>query len=175
MVCWMADEATLTRGGDYTLKHTTRTVRAMVTDLRYRLDINTLHRDKTATALKLNEIGRVTLRTTGAAVRRRLPPQPPTGSFILIDEATNDTVAAGMIRLTNRDGAIVTTRSNGRGRAPEHRLARHDGVARDRWKRHRLEVRRCGSPGCPGRASPRSPTRSPKAAGGGPARLHARR
>ena len=62
-VCWMADEAALEPGRDYVIKHTTRTTRARVTGLDYRLDVNTLHRDKSATALKLNELGRITLRT----------------------------------------------------------------------------------------------------------------
>ncbi len=62
-VCWMADDAALEPGRDYIIKHTTRTTRARVAALDYRLDVNTLHRDKSATALKLNELGRVTLRT----------------------------------------------------------------------------------------------------------------
>ena len=62
-VCWMADDAALEPGRDYVIKHTTRTTRARVTALDYRLDVNTLHRDKSATALKINELGRVTLRT----------------------------------------------------------------------------------------------------------------
>jgi bifunctional enzyme CysN/CysC len=62
-VCWMADESSLEPGRDYMIKHTTRTTRARVTALDYRLDVNTLHRDKTATALKLNELGRISLRT----------------------------------------------------------------------------------------------------------------
>ncbi len=64
MICWMDSEASLTPRTIYTLKHTTRTVRAMVTDLRYRLDINTMHRDESATTLTLNEIGRVVIRST---------------------------------------------------------------------------------------------------------------
>src|SRR4029077_20710962 len=62
-VCWMADEASLEPGRDYLVKHTTRTTRAKVTALDYRLDVNTLHRDQSATALKLNELGRISLRT----------------------------------------------------------------------------------------------------------------
>src|SRR5690606_25844409 len=56
-VCWMADESALEPGRDYILKHTTRTTRVRITDLDYRLDVNTLERDKSATALKLNELG----------------------------------------------------------------------------------------------------------------------
>ena len=95
-VCWMIDKP-LQAGTKYVLKHTTRSVRALVKDVRYRLDVNTLHRDESASTLTLNEIGRVTLRTTAPIMvdpyrRNRL-----TGSFILIDEATNTTAGAGMV------------------------------------------------------------------------------
>ncbi|MEU8198040.1 sulfate adenylyltransferase subunit CysN [Microbispora amethystogenes] len=97
MVSWMADGVKLQPRSKLIIKHTTRTARALVRDLHYRLDVNTLHRDESATALGLNEIGRVSLRTTQPLfvddyARNRL-----TGGFILIDEATNGTVGAGMI------------------------------------------------------------------------------
>ena len=66
-------------------------------DLHYRLDVNTLHRDEDADSLALNEIGRVTLRTTKPLFFDEYRRNRATGSFILVDEATNDTVAAGMI------------------------------------------------------------------------------
>jgi bifunctional enzyme CysN/CysC len=97
MVSWMVDGKTLTPGSRLLVKHTTRTVKGLVRDLHYRLDINTLHRDESATQLGLNEIGRVTLRVTQPLFcdpynRNRL-----TGGLILIDEATSATVGAGMI------------------------------------------------------------------------------
>ncbi|GIH48985.1 sulfate adenylyltransferase subunit CysN [Microbispora rosea] len=97
MICWMADGLKLQPRSKLIIKHTTRTARALVRDLHYRLDVNTLHRDESAAALGLNEIGRVSLRTTQPLfvddyARNRL-----TGGFILIDEATNGTVGAGMI------------------------------------------------------------------------------
>jgi bifunctional enzyme CysN/CysC len=97
MVCWMSVERPLTARTKLVIKHTTRTARALVRNLHYRLDVNTLHRDEDASALRLNEIGRVGLRVTQPLFvddynRNRL-----TGGFILIDEATNETVAAGMI------------------------------------------------------------------------------
>ncbi len=98
MVCWMDSSSALTPRKIYTLKHTTRTVRAMVTDLRYRLDINTMHRDQNATSLSLNEIGRVVLRTTEPVFVDDYRRNRATGSFVLIDEATNQTVAGGMVR-----------------------------------------------------------------------------
>jgi bifunctional enzyme CysN/CysC len=97
MVCWMTPDRQLSPRMKLVIKHTTRTARAMVKDLHYRLDVNTLHRDEEATSLRLNEIGRVGLRVTQPLFvddygRNRL-----TGGFILIDEATNNTVAAGML------------------------------------------------------------------------------
>lgn len=96
-VCWMADNAVLEPGRDYVVKHTTRTVRARIAGLDYRLDVNTLHRDETATALKLNELGRVSLRTQVPLLLDEYTRNASTGSFILIDPDTNGTVAAGMV------------------------------------------------------------------------------
>jgi bifunctional enzyme CysN/CysC len=93
----MADESSLEPGRDYIIKHTTRTTRVKVTALDYRLDVNTLHRDKTATALKLNELGRISLRTQVPLLLDEYSRNAATGSFILIDPNTNGTVAAGMI------------------------------------------------------------------------------
>ena len=107
MVCWMADEAALEPGRDYVIKQTTRTTRARVIALDYRLDVNTLHRDKSATALKLNELGRVSLRTQVPLLLDEYSRNAATGSFILIDPETNVTVAAGMVR----DTAPAATRA----------------------------------------------------------------
>jgi bifunctional enzyme CysN/CysC len=97
MVCWMDDRAVMRPRNMYTLQHTTRQVRAMVTDLRYELDISALHRNHEATSLALNAIGRVALRTTAPLFVDDYQRNRATGSFILVDEATNATVAAGMI------------------------------------------------------------------------------
>jgi bifunctional enzyme CysN/CysC len=96
MVCWMADEP-MRPGGKYAIKHTTRSARALVKDLRYRLDINTLHRDEAASGLGLNEIGRLQLRVTAPLFTDPYRVNRTTGSFILIDEGTNATVGAGMV------------------------------------------------------------------------------
>ena len=96
-VCWMADGAVLEPGRDYVIKHTTRTTGARVTALDYRLDVNTLHRDKTAKALKLNELGRISLRTRVPLLLDEYTRNASTGSFILIDPNTNGTVGAGMV------------------------------------------------------------------------------
>ena len=96
MICWMTD-APLAPGGRYLLKHTTRTVKAIVEDLRYRIDVNTLHREQGATQLALNEIGRVRIRVSNPLMLDEYRENRTTGGFILIDEATSDTVGAGMV------------------------------------------------------------------------------
>ncbi|HEY3702282.1 MAG TPA: GTP-binding protein, partial [Acidimicrobiales bacterium] len=96
MVCWLTDRP-LQPNGRYALKHTTRTARAVVKDLRYRLDINTLHRDEECTGLGLNEMGRVHLRVTAPLMFDDYRRDRATGSFILVDETTNATAGAGMI------------------------------------------------------------------------------
>jgi bifunctional enzyme CysN/CysC len=96
-VCWMADGSALEPGHGYIIKHTTRTTRAKVMALDYRLDVNTLHRDKSATTLKLNELGRISLRAQVPLLLDEYTRNASTGSFILIDPETNVTVAAGMV------------------------------------------------------------------------------
>ncbi|WP_046315862.1 adenylyl-sulfate kinase [Mycobacterium sp. UM_Kg1] len=96
-VCWMADGVNLEPGNDYVIKHTPRTTRVKVMALDYRLDVNTLHRDKDADELKLNELGRVSLRAQVPLMLDEFTRNDATGSFILIDQATNGTVAAGMV------------------------------------------------------------------------------
>jgi bifunctional enzyme CysN/CysC len=125
-VAWMADAAALEPGRDYVIKHTTRTTRARITALDYRLDVNTLHRDKTATALKLNELGRISLRTQVPLLLDEYTRNASTGSFILIDPDTNGTVAAGMVLRdvsaqaaspnTVRHSSLVTVEHRPRGR-----------------------------------------------------------
>lgn len=97
MICWMADNQVLRPGSKFAIKHTTRWGKAMIKDLQYRLDVNTLHRDESADQLALNEIGRVKLRTTNQFFVDDYRRNRQTGSFILVDEANNATVAAGMI------------------------------------------------------------------------------
>jgi bifunctional enzyme CysN/CysC len=95
MICWMS-QAPMKLGGRYALKHTTRSARAIVSELEYRVDVNTLEHVETS-ELKLNEIGRVHLRASTPLMVDRYRRNRTTGSFILIDEATNDTVGAGML------------------------------------------------------------------------------
>ncbi|HLM62709.1 MAG TPA: GTP-binding protein [Acidimicrobiales bacterium] len=96
-VSWLTNDTQLRTGSKLAIKHTTRWGRALVKDLQYRLDINTLHRDESAAALGLNEIGRVRLRTTVPLFYDEYRRNRATGSFILVDESSNTTVGAGMI------------------------------------------------------------------------------
>ena len=96
MVCWMTT-APLKPRQKLAIKHTTRTARALVKDIQYRLDVNTLHRDQETKELGVNEIGRVQLRTTLPLLCDAYSKNRATGSFILIDEASGVTVGAGMI------------------------------------------------------------------------------
>ena len=96
-ICWMSEEP-LHPGRRYALKHTTRTVRATVLSISERTDPETLERQVEPTALELNDIGRLTLRTSSAVIADPYSANRVTGAFILIDENSNDTVAAGVIR-----------------------------------------------------------------------------
>jgi sulfate adenylyltransferase large subunit len=96
MICWMSPEPMRQRQ-KLAIKHTTRTGRAMIKNLQYRLDVNTLHRDLDAQELGLNEIARVQMRTTVPLLCDPYEKNRRTGSFVLIDEVTGVTVGAGMI------------------------------------------------------------------------------
>ncbi|WP_280417726.1 adenylyl-sulfate kinase [Nocardia carnea] len=111
MVCWFTDRDVLTEGRRYVLRQTTRESKAVVTALDYRLDVNTLHRDDTATSLGLNEIGRVHLRAQQPLLFDSYRRNRATGSFILVDEATNSTVAAGMITAATQKSSHVVWHS----------------------------------------------------------------
>jgi len=111
-VCWLS-ERPLTREGRYVLKHTTRSVRASVQDVRYRIEVETMHRDEDSVELALNDIGRVHLSTSMPLLLDPYRENRVTGAFVLIDEATNDTVGAGMVTAARalETGADSSTRS----------------------------------------------------------------
>jgi bifunctional enzyme CysN/CysC len=124
-VCWMA-ESPLRAGEHVALKHTTRTVRAVVDSIDALLDVTTLTESAAPDSIGLNDIARVTLRTAAPIVADRYTENRTTGAFILIDQDSNDTVAAGMVREV-REG----------GRPPDHSpgVTWHEsGLERDhRW------------------------------------------
>ena len=97
MICWFSSEANLEERGRYTLRHTTNDVKCLVKELKYKMDINTLHKLKEDREVGLNDIARVSLQTSAPLHFDRYRRNRATGSFILIDEQTNNTVAAGMI------------------------------------------------------------------------------
>ena len=95
-VCWLAT-GSLQVGKRYAIKHATRATRAVVKDLAYKIDITSLNHDDGVESLGLNEIGRLTLRTAAPLVYDAYSRNRTTGSFILVDEGTNETVGAGII------------------------------------------------------------------------------
>jgi bifunctional enzyme CysN/CysC len=122
-VCWL-DEAPARPSARYLIKQTTRTTRAHVTRIDHRVDVQSLRAESDPAALRLNDIGRVTLRTAQPLAVDHYGDSRATGAFILIDEATNATVAAGMIAETLRDG----------DRSPNVVWERGTATRRDRWE-----------------------------------------
>ena len=96
MVCWMTERKMMPRG-KYTIRHTSQTVRCIIKDVKYKMDINTLHRNEEDKEIGLNDIGRISIRTTKPLFFDSYRRNRNTGSVILVDEATNETVAAGMM------------------------------------------------------------------------------
>ncbi|HZE04822.1 MAG TPA: adenylyl-sulfate kinase, partial [Solirubrobacteraceae bacterium] len=129
LVCWMGDTASRERGR-YLVKHTTRTVRGILAEIVHRIDVDTLHHDAAATSLALNEIGRVRLRTSAPLMFDPYDRNRATGACILIDEATNETVAAGMIL-----GSAVPAATAGVGSAQHSTNVRWEPARLDRAAR----------------------------------------
>src|SRR3984893_5833424 len=96
LLCWMS-ESPLDMRRRYLVKHTTRSVTLGSIDVRYRIHVDTLHRDESATTLELNDLGRVHMELSSPLVFDSYRRNRVTGSLILIDEATNETVGAGVI------------------------------------------------------------------------------
>jgi sulfate adenylyltransferase subunit 1 len=96
MVCWFNDRP-LNLGGKYLLLHTSRESRCIVKDIRYKMDINQLVRNTDDKVFRMNDIGRVVIRTQSPLFIDSYRKNRITGSFVLVDEGTNETVAAGMI------------------------------------------------------------------------------
>ncbi len=97
MICWFADKKTLKPRGRYYLRHTTNEVRAIVTDVLYKVDISTLKKHDDVKEFALNDIGCIRLRCSASVFFDTYSKNRTTGSFVLVDEQTNNTVAAGMI------------------------------------------------------------------------------
>ncbi len=96
MICWMGEKP-LMANGKYAIKHTTKDARCIVKEIQYKVDINSLHRMEDEKNIQMNDIARIKIRTTQPLFYDRYSRNRITGSIILIDEATNETVGAGMI------------------------------------------------------------------------------
>jgi bifunctional enzyme CysN/CysC len=110
LLCWMSEQP-LSPGRRYLVKHTTRTAMVGAVDVRYRIDVETLRRDEGATTLELNDLGRVQLQLSAPLVFDSYRRNRVTGSLIVIDEATNETVAAGVILDTEVEGTVTEPRT----------------------------------------------------------------
>lgn len=95
-ICWM-NQKTLQQAAKLILRHTTKECKAIVKKIQYKIDINTLHRIENVSSLEMNDIARISIRTSQPVFYDAYKRNRQTGSIILIDEGTNETVAAGMI------------------------------------------------------------------------------
>jgi sulfate adenylyltransferase subunit 1 len=96
MICWM-NANNLQVGGKYAIRHTVKDARCVIKDIRYKVDINSMHRNESDKEIAMNDIARINVKTTVPLYFDSYRKNRHTGSIILIDEATNETVAAGMI------------------------------------------------------------------------------
>lgn len=97
MICWFSADKQLAGRGKFILRHTEREVKALVKEVRYKVNINTLHKIEDDLVFSHNDIGRISLHTSAPLIADSYSRNRITGSFVLIDEQTNETVAAGMI------------------------------------------------------------------------------
>jgi bifunctional enzyme CysN/CysC len=130
LLCWMSENP-LDRRRRYQVKHTTRTAMIGGLDVRYRIDVETLHRDESATLLELNDLGRVRMELSAPLVFDSYRRNRTTGSLIVIDEATNETVAAGVILDTEVDGLDTDAKSE---RSPNVRWQGTRMTRQRRWE-----------------------------------------
>ncbi|HEY2767338.1 MAG TPA: adenylyl-sulfate kinase [Solirubrobacteraceae bacterium] len=142
LLCWMS-ERPLDPRRRYLVKHTTRSVPVGGVEVRYRIDVETLHRDERAATLELNDLGRVRIELTSPLVFDSYRRNRVTGSLIVIDEATNETVAAGTILDTETESEVAPDADAGRDthagrdtkteRSPNVRWQRTSMTRAQRW------------------------------------------
>jgi bifunctional enzyme CysN/CysC len=136
LLCWMS-ERPLDPRRRYLVKHTTRTAAVSALDVRYRIDVDTLHRDELAATLALNDLGRVHVELTSPIAFDSYRRNRVTGSLIVIDEASNETVAAGVVLDTEADtqettgAAVAETKTE---RSPNVRWQRTSMTRCERWE-----------------------------------------
>jgi bifunctional enzyme CysN/CysC len=134
MLLWIGEEP-LAPGREYLIRHTTRTVPGTVTELRYRVDVSTLHRQEAAT-LGLNEIGRAVVGLKQPVCYDPYAKNRATGSFVVIDRVTNNTVGAGMI-LDREPEELLHTTARWTAR-PRGELHTHEGLVRPEQRAERM-------------------------------------
>jgi bifunctional enzyme CysN/CysC len=130
LMCWMSEEP-LSPRRRYLVKHTTRSAMVGKIDVRYRIDVETLRRDSSATTLELNDLGRVQMELSSPLVFDSYRRNRVTGSLIVIDEATNDTVGAGVILDTEVEGDEIEAKSE---RSPNVRWQGTRMTRERRWQ-----------------------------------------
>jgi len=133
LLCWMS-ERPLSPQRRYIVKHTTRAAAVSALDVRYRIGLDQLHRDESATTLELNDLGRVRMELSSPLVFDPYRRNKITGSLIVIDEATNDTVAAGVILDTETEVEDTPTVEPRPTQSPNVKWQRSDLTRRARWQ-----------------------------------------
>ncbi len=131
-ICWM-DEENLDCRKQYILKHTTQKVKASIQEIRYKIDVNSLHRED-ADTFSLNEIGSVSLKTNRPLFFDEYRTNRGTGSFILIDPITNRTVAAGMIRGLTRTVDDISISKQAEAHVSTNVRWESGMISRERWE-----------------------------------------
>jgi bifunctional enzyme CysN/CysC len=130
LVCWMSEQP-LSPRRRYLVKHTTRMATVGKVDIRYRIDVESLRRDESATTLELNDLARVSMELSTPLVFDSYRRNRVTGSLIVIDEATNDTVAAGVILDTEVEEAVDESKTE---RSPNVRWQGTRMTRERRWQ-----------------------------------------
>jgi bifunctional enzyme CysN/CysC len=133
LLCWMSEQP-LSPQRRYIVKHTTRTASVSAVDVRYRIDLDDLHRDERAATLELNDLGRVRLELSSPLVFDSYRRNKVTGSLIVIDEATNETVAAGTILDTETEVEDAPALEPRPTQSPNVRWQRSELTRRTRWE-----------------------------------------
>jgi bifunctional enzyme CysN/CysC len=132
-LCWMSEQPHNPQRR-YLVKHTTRTAMVSALDVRYRIDVDTLHRDESATTLELNDLGRVRLQVSSPLVFDSYRRNRVMGSLIVIDEASNETVAAGVILDTETEAPDAPAPESDEAHSPNVRWQRSALTRRRRWQ-----------------------------------------
>jgi bifunctional enzyme CysN/CysC len=132
-LCWMSEQP-LSPQRRYLVKHTTRTAAVSAIDVRYRIDLGELHRDESASTLELNDLGRVRMELSSPLVFDSYRRNKVTGSLIVIDEASNETVAAGVILDTETEIEDAPTVEPRPTQSPNVQWQRSELTRRARWE-----------------------------------------